>query len=117
MYLTGRYAEDYYEQIASEIEAGNLESLNQVIIHVVSTTHVCLYRTVPCNIQCNTCRTALKKKVIFFVLSIISNSNLNQQTLLKVTTVKFGHRDAHGTCEIASVYPQTRYMYIRVTNA
>lgn len=47
MYFTGRYAQDYYDQIASEIEAGNLESLNQV----VSTTHVYLYTTVPCNIH------------------------------------------------------------------
>ena len=30
MYFTGRYAEDYYEEIASEIEEGKLDSLNQV---------------------------------------------------------------------------------------
>lgn len=30
MYFTGKYAEDYYNKISSEIEAGNLDSLNQV---------------------------------------------------------------------------------------
>lgn len=97
MYFTGRYAEDYYEQIASEIEAGNLESLNQV----ASTTHV--FTTVPCNIIHV---EPLSIKIFLSVLSMTSNSNLKLQISLKVTTVNFGHRNVHGTCEIDSVYLQ-----------
>lgn len=98
MYFTGRYAEDYYEQIASEIEAGNLESLNQV----ASTTHV-----YTCTCLCNIIHVEpLSIKIFLSVLSMTSNSNLKLQTSLKVTTVNFGHRNVHGTCEIDSVYLQ-----------
>lgn len=62
MYFTGRYAQDYYDQIASEIETGNLESLNQV----VSTTHVYLYTTVPCNIHVIHVDSLLIKYISFF---------------------------------------------------
>ncbi|XP_011443813.3 peroxisomal acyl-coenzyme A oxidase 1 [Magallana gigas] len=53
MYFTGRYAEDYYEQIASEIEAGNLESLNQ--LHAVCAG-LKAFSTWACTAGIETCR-------------------------------------------------------------
>nr|XP_022336079.1 peroxisomal acyl-coenzyme A oxidase 1-like isoform X1 [Crassostrea virginica]XP_022336087.1 peroxisomal acyl-coenzyme A oxidase 1-like isoform X1 [Crassostrea virginica] len=56
MYFTGRYAEDYYEEIASEIEEGKLDSLNQ--LHAVCAglkafvTWVCTAGIETCRLCC-----------------------------------------------------------------
>ncbi|XP_062581682.1 peroxisomal acyl-coenzyme A oxidase 1-like [Saccostrea cucullata] len=53
MYLTGKYAENYYEEISSEIEAGNLDSLNQ--LHAVCAG-LKAFSTWNCTAGIETCR-------------------------------------------------------------
>ncbi|XP_048781300.2 peroxisomal acyl-coenzyme A oxidase 1-like [Ostrea edulis] len=53
MYFTGKYAEDYYNEISSEIEAGNLDSLNQ--LHAVCAG-LKAFSTWDCTAGIETCR-------------------------------------------------------------